>query len=79
MPNAAPEAPRGKPRFIPFSELRTKWSFWIAAFWSAVGMFVTVGGAFLATSWDWRLGALIWLMGTTFGIARWAKQPGTEE
>jgi hypothetical protein len=66
-------------RVVPLSELKTKWSIWVAALWGSVGGLILVGSAYLYTNWDWRIGALIVAMSSSFAVARWLKQPGTEQ
>jgi hypothetical protein len=77
MPDAPP--PVAPVRLISAKELKTKWSIWVAAFWSFIGALIIVLSAYLSASFDWRVGALIIGLSVTFGVARALKQPGTEE
>lgn len=62
-----------------WTELGRLWSMWVAAFWGAVGALIVVLSAYLYSTFDWRVGALLILVSVTFAIARFLKQPGTEQ
>lgn len=66
-------------RLLPFSEIKSKWSMWVAAFWGAIGAVILVLSAYLYNTFDWWVGGLVIVMSATFAVARWAKQPGTEQ
>ena len=57
---------------------KTYWSLWVAAFWGAVGGIIMLLGAFLYQSFNWWVGALLVVASTSFAVARYLKQPGTE-
>lgn len=52
---------------------------WVAAFWGAVGAIILVLSAYLYNTFSWWVGGLVIVMSATFAVARWAKQPGTEQ
>lgn len=61
-----------------WSEAKRLWSVRIAAFWGAVGALIMVLGAYLNYSFDWKVGLLLIVVGASFAVARFLKQPGTE-
>lgn len=67
------------PKWLPFSEIKTKWSMWVAAFWGGFGALIVVLSAYLYSTFIWWVGVLVIVMSATFAVARWAKQPGTEQ
>jgi len=55
------------------------WSIWVAAFWGAVGAIIVILSAFLYIHFDWWVGAVLIVASASFAVARYLKQPGTEQ
>lgn len=53
-------------------------STWVAGFWGAAGVAVTVGGAIVNADNAWWLGPLLIVAGGSFAIARFTNQPGAQ-
>lgn len=61
------------------AELARLWSVRVAAFWGAVGAIIVVLSAYLYSTFNWWVGALLIVISASFAVARVLKQPGTEQ
>jgi len=61
------------------TELLRLWSVWVAAFWGAVGAVIVILSAYLYSTFNWWVGALLIVISASFAVARVLKQPGTEQ
>jgi hypothetical protein len=59
------------------------WSARVALFWIIVGTFVMVAplmsDELKSVLGSWRFGGILFVAGVSFGLARFLKQPGTQE
>ncbi len=62
-----------------YNEFKRLWSVRVAAFWGAIGAVIVILSAYLYTTFDWRVGALLIFVSASFAVARVLKQPGTEQ
>ena len=67
-------------QFISWFEAKSRWSIWVAGFWGAVGAAIIILSALLYEDGvNFWTGGLLILASVSMGIARFLRQPGTEE
>lgn len=64
---------------IPISELRSRWSVWVAVFWSIIYGIILIWPGIAGSIPTKAYAAIGIITGASYGVARWLKQPGTDQ